>query len=366
MNLKQGRIGFFEGMSLAALSVFTGGVFAIDSKTAYADGNLTYISIPLAAVLSLCVVLIVSAAAERNGCGDLFALMRISLGKTGGAIAALLLAASFVIASSKPLAEFAEVLHRLVYDGVSYGAIFAFMIPAAAFIAWKGFESAGRLALVFSGLILASVIIAAVSAAPQFDTGRLFPFPGTKPADFLKASLSQMLFTLPPLTALAVNARGLGGMGRMRKNAATGALSGAAAIGLTQLALALIYPAAVLSGLLMPLYRINFLSLSRSYALRLDKLFIMVWLSGCLISTAYLTYSAGYLLTEAFGGRDATPFTLTSLLAAALFSSVDFRTDLETAEILSKITENCGFLLALVPLFAASAIGLFGKRREKA
>ena len=365
MKLNRGKIGRAESVSLAALSLFTCGVFAIDPKTAYAEGNLTYLSIPVSVLLSLCVVLVCSAAIERKGCGDLFGLFRSTLGKAPAFLLTLALSASFIFAAAKPLSSFVEVLHRLVYDGVSYGSLFVFIVPAVVFAAWKGFESTGRLALIFSALILVSVVAAVLSAAPEFDAGRLFPFPGTVALGFTKDALSGMLFTLPPLAALAVNAVGLGGAGQMRRSALLGALFASLGIGLTQLAIALIYPPRVLSGLLMPLYRINFLSLSQSYALRLDKLFIMIWLSGCVICAAYLVYSASLLLTLSFGGKDVTPYVLTVSLTLTLVSSLGFVGDYGFAEKVMKTAESFGFLFAAVPLFAASVLGFFGKGMKK-
>ncbi len=361
MRLNQGRIGAAESISAAALSLFMGGVFAIDPKTAYAEGNLTYLSAPLSMLLSLLVILLASGAIRRNGCSDLTGLAGKLFGRHAGTLFAAVLAASFVIAAAKPVSEFIMVLHRLVFDGVSYGSIYVFIIPAAVYAAWKGFESIGRLALVFSGLILVSVIAAVASAAPEFDAGRLFPFPGTDAKGFFGSVFSGMLFTLPPLAALAVNARGVGGAERISGYAASGAVIAAFITGITQFALALIYPPKVLAGLLMPLYRINYLSLSQSYALRLDKLFIMIWLAGCIVSAAYLVYSASFLLTGALGGRDVTPFVMTLSLAAAAVSAIGFAADNDTAEAASGAVNGFGFLLALLPLAAAAVFGYLRK-----
>ena len=366
MRLNQGRIGAAESICAAALSLFVGGVFAIDPKSAYANGNLSYLSIPASILLSLAAVILAALAVRRSGCEDLSGLARKTLGRAGGAAFAILLAASFVIAAAKPLSCFTEVLRRLVYDGVSYGSIYLFAVPAAVYAAWKGFESVGRLALIFTGPILVSMIAAVVSAAPEFDTGRLFPFPGNTAPEFAGSVLSGTLFSIPPLAALAVNARGLGGPERAVRYAVPGAFAAAAAAGLAQLAVALIYPPKVLSGLLMPLYRINFLSLSQSYALRLDKLFIMIWLTGCVISTAYLVYSAAYLLTNAFDGRDVTPFVLTTALLTTAFSSLGFTVSFKTAETVTRLSDSWGFLLAAAPLLTVSVLGSLRKGGKKA
>ena len=358
--MRTGRIGYAEGIALTALSLFINGLFSADSRTAYAHGNSTYLSIPLAVLLSLILTMLLMNASRNDE--SLPELMRRGTGKVGAAILSLPIAAAFVLAAAKPLTGFTEVLHRLVFDGVSYWAILLYVFPVTVFIAWKGFESVGRLALIFSGLILASVVIAAVSASPEFDSSRLYPLLGTGTREFLSFTASETLFLLPPLLAAHINLRGLNGREHARKIVMISALSAALLIGLTQLALGLIYPYKVLAGLLTPLYRINFLSLSQSYVLRLDKLFIMVWLTGSVISSAYLIFSASLLITGAFGARKNAPAVLAVSFAVLAVMSLSFAAELNTAEALLRFETGPAPLLAAVPaLLAAGAPMIKGR-----
>lgn len=362
MKLRQGRIGLFAGTALAALSLFTCGVFSIDPKTAYANGNSTYLSLPLAVIISLSALIPAMLVLNWKRVG-LNGLFTYAFGKVGGIVAAVILSVSFVWAAAKPMTEFLLVLTRLVYDGVPYMRIVLYILPVTVFIAWKGFESVGRLALIFSGLILISVAAAALSASPEFAAYRLYPLPSGN-ADFFKTAFSGSVFFLPPLAALLVNEEGLGGVKNVRKTLAAAAFISAAAIGLVQFALALIYPHRVLSGLLMPLYRINFLSLRQSYALRLDKLFIMVWLLGCVISCAYLIYSASYLLTKTFSARDVTPAVLTVSAAVFFLVTAEFSENYARAEAVGSFFSRFGSLFALIPPLLAAAVGSIKLKKE--
>lgn len=361
MRLRQGRIGLSSGTALAALSLFNCCMFSVDSKTTYSNGNSAYITLPAAVLFSLLVLL--PAMNEKNGGSGLSGLFTSAFGKALGIIASILVSVCFVLAAARPVTAFTEVLSRLVFDGVPYRRILLYIMPVIVFIAWRGFESVGRLALIFSGLVLVSVIIAVASAAPEFETYRLYPLPRIDP-ETVRLSFSETAFAFPPLAALLINEEGLGGKANERKTAAAAAFFSAAVIAIVQLALGLIYPHRILSGLLMPLYRINFSSLRQSYALRLDKLFIMAWLTGCVVSCAYLVYSASLLLTNSFEARDVTPAVFTVSAAVLFFVSAEFSGEYASVESVRDFFSKYGSLFAIVPTAAASAVmGIKGSGR---
>ncbi|MCR5808002.1 MAG: spore germination protein [Clostridiales bacterium] len=366
MNLKQGRIGVFEGVCLAAAALCVNGVFGLDPEYAYSKGNSTYLSLPLALMLALEIMLLLIKAAERTGSRDLAELMTDCFGGVLGVILTIPVLAGFVFCAARPMTAFLEVLHRLIYDGVGYTSILAYVIPVTVFIAWKGFESMGRLAAVFAGIMLAAFVFAAVSAAPDFEVYRLYPLIGEGPGRFAAFTLSELVFFIPPLLGLLVNAKGLSGLAFVKKISFRAAIFAAVICGVTQLCVALIYPYGILSGLLMPLYRLNFLNLAHSYALRLDKIFIMIWLNGCIITAAYCIYSAALLYSKLFRQRDVTP-------AAAAFSLIVCGT------VLAKAGKSFGFVYtadrfltrygaaaAAFPAVSAALVGLIKKRKVKA
>ena len=46
MNLREGRIGVREGISIAAIAMCTSGLFAFDTKNTCACGSAAYITLP--------------------------------------------------------------------------------------------------------------------------------------------------------------------------------------------------------------------------------------------------------------------------------------------------------------------------------
>ena len=48
MNLREGRIGTRETINVIGIALLINGMFSIDSAKAYANGNSTFISLPLA------------------------------------------------------------------------------------------------------------------------------------------------------------------------------------------------------------------------------------------------------------------------------------------------------------------------------
>ena len=58
MNLREGKIGKQEGISLAAIAMCIGGLFTLDPEYTYSMGNASYITLPAAAVISLLLFLL--------------------------------------------------------------------------------------------------------------------------------------------------------------------------------------------------------------------------------------------------------------------------------------------------------------------
>lgn len=53
MNLREGRIGVREGISIAAIAMCTSGLLTFDTKNTYACGNAAYITLPVGGIIAL-------------------------------------------------------------------------------------------------------------------------------------------------------------------------------------------------------------------------------------------------------------------------------------------------------------------------
>ena len=363
MRLREGRIGRREAIAAAAVSLCMNGIFAIDGAYAYSGGNSTYVTVPLAALCSLLPILLLVFSMERCGSTSLSEHLLGVMGCVFGRLLAVLLGFALVICAALPLAAFAQVLHKLVYDGVKYSAILAFIFPVTVFTAIKGFESIGRTALCIAGFLLASFAAALISASNGYELYRLYPLMGGGAAHVASFSLSETLAFMPPLTALAVCAEALQGLDNVRRSACGASLISAAVCLAAQLAVGLSYPAEILTGMTLPLYRIGFLSANPGYLMRLDKLFIMIWLMGAMLSGAYCIYSASRLYAGVFRQRDVTPaaavvslFVCGSLLALLEDES-------GAVSRIGGIAARYGFALVLMPVLAASAAGLIKAKK---
>ena len=363
MRMREGRIGVTGSAALTAAAMITNGLFALDPEYAYAEGNSAYIALPLSAAVSLAITLLLFRSMQKAGSKDLAEHITSRFGSIGGALVSLPLAAAFVICAAEPLIPFLRVLHRLVFDGVSCASILFFVFPVTFFAAWKGLETLSRSALIVLAVVLVSLAAACLAAVPDFASYRLYPIMGDGAGHFVKLTISETLAFLTPLTAAAVNMKGMQGARSAGRAALWAAILSAAVIGAVELALSAIYPYKVLAGLNMPLYRINFLSLSQSYLIRLDKLYVTVWLGGCMLSSAYMIYSAAHLYAAVFRQMDVTPAvaSFSLLVLGLLFVSV--KAVYSFLEKTHRAVVRFGWLLAAVPVAAAI---LFRKRRIKA
>jgi hypothetical protein len=339
---------------LTGVSLLVCGLFTVEGGLAYADGNLTYLELPLAMLLSLVAALPAAFVLKRSGEETLPALFRSAFGGFGGRAFALPLAAALVFCAAAPLSQLVNALHGLVYSEVPPARIFIFVIPTTAFMAWRGAKGLGRTAIVVSALLAVSAAAALIYSAPGFETYRLTPLPGIQ--SVFAFTGSHTLYALAPFAALLSSG---GGEGKQPQKAAFAGLFAALISGLMQLALALVYPARVLEGLSLPLARITFLSVSKSYVLRLDKLLIMLWTAGCMLSAAFLIRAAAGLTAPSERAQKPLSLVFCALAGALILAEVGG----SMGEI-TRFVARFGWAFALAPLAVLSLAALIKTRRR--
>lgn len=346
-------------LASAVTALFFCGVFSIEGTQAYALNIPVFLAVPLSLLLSLAPVLLASFAMRRAGIHTLHELIRTSLGRAVGSFASILLAAGALFASVNPLADCVQVLHKLVYDGAAYRRILAFLLVPLLVLCVKGFKCITRTALVFAIPLGASVAAAVITAVPGFEPARLYPFPGCSSRDFIRFTASYRFAFLPALTApLAFPFSS----GISLKTPVKAALTAFAFIAVSLLAVRLCYPSVMLVGLSMPLYRIGLMRPGPGFLLRLDKLFIMVWLSGSLISASFLMRFAVELVSAVFDLRKKViPASLLPILAVLAVLALCHGKGIAAAA--REALYSGGALLTSVPLYAASLISFIKRRR---
>mgnify|MGYP000787754887 FL=1 len=173
MNLREGRIGVREGISIAAIAMCTSGLLTFDTKNTYACGNAAYITLPVGGIIALVFFIIVLAAMRRSRAKNLSELILSAFGGTIGAAVTLVLMLCLLAAAYSPLSGFIQVLHGLFFNGIGYGKLAMYVLPTVLFVAWLGFETIGRTAKCFALLLLIVLAVSILTASSEFETYRL-------------------------------------------------------------------------------------------------------------------------------------------------------------------------------------------------
>ena len=129
--------------------------------------------------------------------------------------------------------------------------------------------------------------------------------------------------------------------------------------------LARVYSYKALSELFMPLCRVNYLSVERGYIMWLDKLLVMVWLNGCILSSAWCIYGAALLYALAFAQRDVGPAVIFISLIAGAYALCEYSLGVSWAETADSLLLRYGVLLAFAPLTLAALAATLKKSHGK-
>ena len=351
-------MGIQEGVSLAAVSMITNALFTINYDSCCKNGNSTYFTLPAAALISLAFFLIVTAVMKKSGADDLSELLNLAFGKTGAALAGLLIVFCLVWAAFLPLSRFVQAMHGLLYEGVSYLKLMMFILPVVLVLSLMGFETIGRTAKCFSILLPVIFFAVVLSAAGGFETYRLYPFLGNGVKEITMQSFTQTFAFLPALTGILIMCGGLNGIKSAEKTGVIAAFISAAVCFIAQFTLGMIYTYTELTELFIPLYRLNHMNILENSLMRLDKLSHMAWLNGSMLGGAFYIYSASELFSELFGLKDIRPAISTNVMVTFLLILMKFSGSFYKIAPLLAAMEDCGFMLIVFTLSAGTVSAL--------
>ena len=351
---------------ICALSVAmcVNGIFALDPDYAYSGGNSTYLSIPLSASLSLLFILCVLRVMSICGCDDLYGLFKYAFGRKGAIIISIPTAISLTAISACPLASFMQVLHRLVFDGASYFRIFVFVFPVVCLMAFKGIGAITRTSGLIVVPLFVSLLAAVVSSLQGFEVYRLYPVVGDGVRHMFSFAGSSMLYFAAPLSVLLIEGRVMQGAGVMRKTAVRSTLISAGICAAAHLAVSMSFGSKTLSQLLMPLYRIGFVNPKPWLVMRLDKAFIMIWLSGAIMGSSFCIMGASDMLTCSLGEKKQKAVTASVCLISALIVLKPMLLELDSIIMLGKLVSRYAVILTAVPVAAAAAFAAIKNKRR--
>ena len=342
------------------------GIFSTEPSWAYSSGNSAYISAPVSCALAALTAAAVFSLLERTNADSLQSLLRSRFGRLGSALLVLPLAAALVICAARPISVFAQVLHRQVYDGSGYFSILAFIIPVTFFMAAKGARSVSGtavcVAFVFAGALIAGVLL----PMRGFETYRLYPIMGDGAGHMLRFAASDELFVAAPLVGLCAFGNGFISLSNVKRGSLIAAAAAAFLIAVCRFAEGLAYDPKTLSDMLMPLYRLSFVSPRPGALVRFDKLMIMLWLSGCMVSSAYCITAAAELLEPSAENAKIPRLPMVICMAAVLLIVIlPLRVPDDTLIKARLFVSKYGAILLLPTLAAAAAAALKTPKRNK-
>ena len=257
-------------------------------------------------------------------------------------------------------------MHGLFFDGIGYGKLAMYVLPTVLFVAWLGFETIGRTAKCFALLLLIVLAVSILTASSEFETYRLYPFPGSNIGLLTRQAFSQSGAFLPALLSLLITCTGLQGTHHAKKAGVIAALISAAVCAAAQLAVSLAFTYTELGDLFMPLFRINNLKSLETHLLRMDKLAHIAWLTGGMLTGSFYIYSASLLFSQVFGVRDIRPVLSSNVLLVGLLIIIDFEGIMRFLPDPRAANAEYGFIFIAVPTALAAFIGaVSAKKRRK-
>ncbi len=263
-------------VSVTALQLSVNGIFALDPRFLYGGGSGAFVTVPLSILLSLLISRALLTLVPDKERAPLALRASVCLG--------------MLAFSALALRTFLHVLNTLVYDAGNL-SLLAFMLPAVLYMAYRGEEVTAWTSRCFALVLLVSLAVSLASSASGFETYRLYPLMGGDPPRALAVTLLCTAAFLPPLLAAGL------AEGEAPFRACTASALIAAGVTFSALlASALCFPAEMLVSMPMPLYAAGALDPRQSFVLRLDKLFIMLWLGGTMIALAHSLAASARLL----------------------------------------------------------------------
>lgn len=359
MNMRLGRIGAQEGVSVLSIALTLGGVFTLETKTLYEHGNSAYLTVPAAVLISLVVFILLLKSMQKAHVRDLYRLLEKGYGNAWAAMLSIPIMLLLLFSAFLALSQFVNAMHGLFFEGVSYSRIAVFVIPAVLIIAWLGLETIGRTAKCFAILLAILLVVTIAASSAEFDAYRLYPFPGNTIGKIAIQTIEEIGAFLPAMAGVLICAEGLNDSETVKKAGIFGAAAASILCFIALLAIGMTYTYTELSDQFLPLFRINYLNMFEAHLMRMDKLAHIVWLNGAIISSAFYIYSASLLFAKAFSIRDIRPVLASSAMIVFLLILLETETlNNELFKSFKMQTERSAFLILPVPIILAAILAI--------
>lgn len=361
MNLREGRIGIAEGISLVLIAAAISGIFAADTRGLFARGNSSYAASLLSALLTYLIFVLITFSMKRAGAEHLSELYECALGRLFGGAAAAATMLSLVIAATVPLTRLLFVLCRYVYPEASIAPVALFFLPAVLVPVFYGLEAIGRVGKLLLGVTALSFLVAFAIAAPAYAPFRLYPLLGDGVWAMLRNSAAGVGRYLPAAVSILICGQGVHGLDNAARDGRLGLLAGGALSAAAWLCVSLAYGYADLAAMDVPLYRLTMSVRTSNVFLRADKALLFFWVMAGFLTAAFYTYAGALLYCKTCRVRDIRPIgamLASAAVALALMGQMNFPWYARAETFFSNYLG--AFLFA--PALAAAAVPLFRKK----
>ncbi len=362
MNLRLGRFGLQESACAVGLGALISGIFAVDVRDTFAQGNLCYVATAAGALLSLLLLMLLGQAMARFQAEDLGGLLLDGFGPILGAALGLPLVLGLVLAAGLPLFRFSLAMERYIFVEADYVPIVLYLLPVLLLLVLSGMETVARMAkiLLIPGAV--ALITTLLLASPAFDSAHLFPLFSPGFSAFVDQTGEALFRFLPPGVALFIAGRGCQGRANTLSGVSRGLLLGGAGAFLLHLGLGLTFFAPDMASLSAPVYCMTMAARQERMALRLDVLALFLWVATGLVVAAFYTYAAALLLCRLLDVKDVRP--VGALLVLQVVGAVLlFNFDSDMILDLVRRVYRQGHLLLLLPLGPLVVRSLLQRRR---
>ena len=362
MNMRQGRIGNQEAASLALLACVISGLFAMNTKTQYANGNSAYISSPLAAMLSLLVLLPIYFVMRRKGIRNLAELYRFAFGPVLAVLAATLTLGSILYAAAMPLLRLLLIMDQYIYAQAALQNIALYQLPCVLILSWMGLEILGRTAKLFVIPVILSLVATFLIAIPAYEAFRLFPLLGNGLPQALWYGVTGMGRFLPALLCLLICGTGVHGPKNAAQGAAIGAVGSAVIVGGSRLLIGMAYPYYMLSQMPTPMYRVTMAVSGAKVYLRADKILLFFWILGGMLAGGFYAYAGALVFAGACRMRDIRPAVAAVALVICALAMMG-HLSLDYADEVERFLQNTVWAFSAAPPLLAALVAAFKKGR---
>ncbi len=365
MNLREGRSGVREMTAAALLAVVTNGLFAVNNADTYRSGNMQYLATVVAVLLCLLLLSVLERVMAARNAQSLDMLLTGSLGGVGGAAVGILVVGGLLLAAVLPMNRFLLILTRYVFVEEDLVEICLYLLPVIVLLAYLGLEALVRTSYLCIWPVALAFVAAILVTAPGYRVYRLFPLLGGGAPELLVHSLAALFRFLPAVAALLAVGNGAHGV-RYAAKAGRWALGvGGAVTAAIQVCVGMTFTSDYLQQLPAPLYHFLMQVRYDHPTMRVDKLVLFLWIISGLLAAAFYVYAAALLYCRLFRARDVRPVAaVMAAMCTGAMLLLHFSSEGMTQTV-SFLYRNA-YLLLLLPLLLAAALGAVRKRKEVA